>query len=101
MNTPAQTRPTQATVSAYERLRTRGIEFHSRIDGELGLSVFLRHGMLAWTRAYSSVLIEARTSPLLLDTTRIPSPLHDDIIDVMVTMATCASRSFHKGELSV
>ncbi len=97
MNTPAETRPTEATVSAYERLRGRCLEPHPRVDGELGLSVLLRDGMLAWTRICSPVFNTAHTNPTPLDTARIPSPLYESIIDVMVAMATSLSRSDHHG----
>ncbi len=100
MKTPAETRPTEATVIVYETLRRRCLERHPRVNGELGLSVLLRNGMLAWTRTCSPLLSAACTRPAPLDTARVPSPLRDGIIDVMVTMATSVSRSFHKGALS-
>ena len=99
MNTPAETRPTEATVSAYETLRRRCLEDSPRVDGELGLSVLLRHGMLAWTRTCSPLLNAAHTHPVPLDTARVPPPLRDGIIDVMVSMATSISRSVRNGVL--
>jgi hypothetical protein len=99
MNAPAETRPTEATVSAYETLRRRCLESPPRVDGELGLSVLLRHGLLAWSRTCLPVLNAARTRPASIDTARVPSPLRDGIIDVMVTMTTSVSRSVHNGAL--
>ncbi len=96
MTAPAETQPTDATVSAYEALRERSLEHHSGVVAELGLSVLLRDGMLAWMRAGLAVLTGASTAPTALDTTRVSSPLRDDIVDVMVTMATSVSRSFTK-----
>lgn len=99
MNTPAETRPTEATVIVYETLRRRCLEYPPRVDGELGLSVLLRHGMLAWTRTCPPLLNAARPRPAPVDTARIPLPLHDGIIDVMVTMVTSALGSVHNGAL--
>lgn len=100
MNVPAEMRPSKAIVSAYERLRERIVEPHRRVNGALGLNILLRHGLLAWMRTYSPALIDTRTSPAPIDTTRVPSALRDDIIDVMVTMATSASRPLHQGAAS-
>jgi hypothetical protein len=100
MNTPADKRPTETTVSAYEQLRARILDPHLRVNGELGLSVLLRQGLLAWTRTYSALLSEVHTSAMRLDSTRVSASLHHEIIDVMVAMATCPSRSFHPGALS-
>jgi hypothetical protein len=98
MNTPVEMRPTQATVSAYERLRGRYLEpLLTRVDGELGLSVLLRQGMFAWTRTCSSAPNLAQASPAPLDNARVPAPLHHAIIDVMVSMATSVSRSVQPG----
>ena len=99
MNTPTEIRPTEATVSVYETLRERCLEYPPQVEGELGLSVLLRHGMLAWTRTCSPLLNAARPRPAPVDTARVPSPLRDGIIDVMVTMVTSASRSVHNGAL--
>jgi hypothetical protein len=99
MNTPVEIRPAEATVSAYETLRRRCLEHRPQVDGELGLSVLLRHGMLAWIRTCPPVFNAARTRSAPLDTARIPSPLRDDIIEVMVTMATSVSRAVHNGAL--
>jgi hypothetical protein len=97
MNTQAETRPTEATVSTYETLRRRCLEDPPRADGELGLSVLLRHGMLAWTRTCSPLHNTAHTRSAPLDTARVPSPLRDGIINVMVSMATSISRSIRNG----
>ena len=99
MNAPAEIRPTEATVSAYETLRRCCLESPPRVDGELGLSVLLRHGMLAWTRTCPSLLNAASPRPAPVDIARVPSPLRDGIIDVMVTMVTSASESIHNGAL--
>ncbi len=99
MNTSAETRPTEVAVNAYETLRRRCLEDPPRLDGELGLSVLLRHGMLAWTRTCSPLLNAVCIRPAPLNTARIPSPLRDGIIDVMVSMATSISRSVHNGVL--
>lgn len=97
MKSPVQTRPTEAAVSTYERLRGSCLEARSRLAGELGLNVLLRHGMLAWTRTCPPALDTSRARPAPLDTARVPSPLHEDIINVMVAMATSLSRSVHNG----
>jgi hypothetical protein len=95
----AETCPTAATVSAYERLRGCCLEARSAHAGELGLKVFLRHGMLAWTRTCPPALGTSRPLPAPLDTARVPSPLHEDVVNVMVAMATSLSRSVHNGAL--
>jgi hypothetical protein len=95
----AETCPTAATVSAYERLRGCCLEARSAHAGELGLNVFLRHGMLAWTRTGQPALGTSHPLGAPVDTARVPSPLHEDIIHVMVTMATNLSRSAHSGAL--
>jgi hypothetical protein len=95
----AQTRLTDATVIVYETLRRRCFEYPPRVDGELGLSVLLRHGMLAWTRTCPPLLNVARPRTAPVDTARVPSLLRDGIIDVMVTMVTSASGSVHNGAL--
>ena len=99
MKTQAETRPTEATVIVYETLRRRCLDYPPRVDGELGLSVLLRHGMLAWTRTCPSLLNAASPRPAPVDIARVPSPLRDGIIDVMVTMVTSASESIHNGAL--
>jgi len=86
-------------VSAYERLRGSCLEARSRLAGELGLNVLLRHGMLAWTRTGQPAFSTSRPLGAPVDTARVPSPLHEDIIHVMVTMATNLSRSAHNGAL--
>jgi hypothetical protein len=86
-------------VNTYERLRSSCLEARSRLAGELGLNVLLRHGMLAWTRTCPPALGTSRPLPAPVDTARVPSPLHEDIINVMVTMATRLSRSAHSGAL--
>jgi hypothetical protein len=91
--------PTEATVITYERLRGACLEARSAHAGELGLNVLLRHGMLAWTRTCPPALGTSRRLPAPLDTARVPSPLHEDIINVMVAMATSLSRSIDNGAL--
>lgn len=97
MNTPAEIRPTEATVSAYEMLRRRCLEYPPRVGGEFGLNVLLSHGMLAWIRTCPSLPRAARSRPAPVDTTRVLSPLRDGIINVMVTMVTSASGLVHNG----
>jgi hypothetical protein len=97
MNTPVETRFTEETVRAYEILRGRCLEHPPRIDGELGLSILLRQGMLAWARTCLPLPNPALPRPMPIDTARVPSPLRDSIINVMVSMVTSASRSIHKG----
>jgi hypothetical protein len=92
MNTSAGTRPREAMVSAYERLRGGCLEARPRLGGELGLSVLLRHGMLAWTRAWAPPLETQPPAAVRLDTARLPCALHEDIIAVMVAMATSRAR---------
>lgn len=97
MNTPAEIRPTEATVSAYEGLRGRLLDPYPRVSGELGLNVLLRQGMLAWTRISLPVPGTAQTTAMPLDTARVPDPLQVDVIDVMVNMVTSVSRSVQPG----
>jgi hypothetical protein len=97
MNTPAEPRPSEATVHAYETLRERSLERFPRSGGELGLNLLLRQGMLAWTRVYAAKLSGARSRSAPPDPTRIPAPVRDNIIDVMVAMATQVSRSLRQG----
>ncbi|MEA3291399.1 MAG: hypothetical protein U9Q71_03710 [Pseudomonadota bacterium] len=86
-------------MTAYERLRGWILDSHPRLNGEPGLSVILRHGMLAWARTCTPVLTETYPSSEPLDARRVPAPLRDDIIDVMVAMVTNVSRSVHNGAL--
>ena len=95
----AETCPTEATANTYERLRSSCLEARSRLAGEFGLNVLLRHGMLAWTRTCPAALGATRPLPAPIDTARISSPLHEDILDVMVAMATSIARSTHNGAL--
>lgn len=98
MNASAEPRPTAATVSAYEVLRRRYLERQPRVDGERGLSVLLRQGMLAWTRACSPLFSPPPTQPPPLpNTTHVPSPLRDGLIDVLVSMVMDLSRTAHNG----
>jgi hypothetical protein len=99
MTTCAEPYPTAATVSAYERLRGGCLEARRRLAGELGLSVLLRYGMLAWIRACVPALEAKPPACVPLDTARVPSSLREDIIDVMVAMATSLARSTHTGAL--
>jgi hypothetical protein len=99
MTTPAEPRPCKATAGSYERLRRHCLAPHARVEGELGLSVFLRHGMLAWTRVCAPLPSAVCTRPAPLDTARVPSALRNGIIDVMVTMATRRSRVAAEGVL--
>jgi hypothetical protein len=99
MTTPGESRPCATAVGSYERLRRHCLEPHCRAEGELGLSVFLRHGMLAWTRVCVCVQAAVRTRPAPLDPARVPSALRSGIVDVMVTMATRRSRAAHDGAL--
>jgi hypothetical protein len=101
MNPPPEPPPSEVTLGVYEQLRERMLEPTPRVTGELGLNVLLRHGMLAWTRITSPLLGEARLSPTPLDTPRISAPLHEEIIDLMVSMAICLSRSLHPGALAL
>jgi len=86
-------------VKTDERLRSACLEVRSALAGELGLNVLLRHGMLAWTRTCLLALGTARPLATPVDTARVPSPLHEDIIHVMVTMATKLSQSAHGAAL--
>jgi hypothetical protein len=98
MNTRVEPCPTAATVSAYERLRSHCLEARPRVAGALGLSVLLRYGMLAWAHACVPAR-QAKRPPaaVRLETARAPAPLHEDIIDVMVSMTMSCSRSAHSG----
>lgn len=98
MNTRAKTCPT-AAVSTYERLRGGYLEARPHLADELGLSVLLRQGMLAWTRTCTPAPGTSSPPPAPVDRTRVPAPLHEDIIHVMVTMTTSLSRSVHGGAL--
>jgi hypothetical protein len=99
MTTPGESRPGEATVGSYERLRRHCLEPHCRVEGELGLSVFLRHGMLAWSRLCAPLPSAVRTRPAPLDAARVPSALRNGIIDVMVAMATRRARAAPEGVL--
>ncbi len=99
MNTSAETQPSDTTISTYEMLRRQSIEHATRASGELGLSVFLRHGMLAWTRTCSPPPNATVTPPVPLDTALVSLSLRDDIIGVMASMVTSVSRSAHNGAL--
>jgi len=92
MNTRVETCPL-AAVSTYERLRGGYLEARLRLAGELGLNVLLRQGMLAWTRTCRAA--RSSPTPAPVDRTRVPGPLHEDIVHVMVTMTTSLSRSVH------
>jgi hypothetical protein len=98
MNTRAET-SLMAAVSTYERLRGDYLEARLRLAGELGLNVLLRQGMLAWTRTCPPTPGTPSPPPAPVDRTRVPAPLHEDIIHVMVTMTTSLSRSVHGGAL--
>jgi hypothetical protein len=98
MNTRADT-CLMAALSTYERLRGSYLEARLRLAGELGLNVLLRQGMLAWTRTCPPALPTSLPPPAPVDRTRVPGPLHEDIIHVMVTMTTSLSRSVHGGAL--
>jgi len=98
MNTSAGTRPREAVVSAYERLRGGCLEASPRLGGELGLSVLLRHGMLAWTRAWAPPRATQPPAAVRLDAARLPCA-HEDIIAVMVAMAIARARSRPIGAL--
>jgi hypothetical protein len=86
-----------ATVSTYERLRNGYLEARLHLAGELGLNLLLRQGMLAWTRTRPMTPGTPPPAPAALDRTRVPVPLHEEIVHVMVTMTTCLSRSVHGG----
>jgi hypothetical protein len=99
MNARVETDPTAATVHTYERLRGSYLETRLYLAGELGLNVLLRQGMLAWIRTCPPARGSPSPPPGPVDRTRVPAPLHEDIIDVMVTMTTSLSRSVHGGAL--
>jgi len=99
MNTRPEPCPIAATVSAYERLRGDYLEARLRLAGELGLNVLLRQGMLAWTRVCLAPLELSSAPAGPVDRTRVPAPLHEEIIHVMVTMATSLSPSVRGGAL--
>lgn len=78
-------------VSAYEILRGRILELELRGAGELGLSVLLRKGMLAWICAHASVLSERRPTRSELEPTRVSMELHDELLQVMLAIAMASS----------
>jgi hypothetical protein len=82
------------TVRAYEHLRCCCLEAPLGLAGP-GLSVLLGQGMLAWARACVPRLKSQAPTPGPLETT--PSVRHQDIIDVLVSMAMQCSRSTHSG----
>ena len=57
------------------------------------------HVSLAEAEAPEPVGNAAHTRAAPLDTARVPSPLREGIVDVMVSMATSVSRSVHHGAL--
>ncbi|MEA1053124.1 hypothetical protein U5801_25430 [Lamprobacter modestohalophilus] len=84
-----------ATVRAYEHLRRCCLEASPHLAVAPGLSVLLGQGMLAWARACVPTLKPQAPTPLPLETA--PSVRHQDIIDVLVSMAMQCSRSAHIG----
>jgi hypothetical protein len=75
-------------VNHYEYLRRACLEACTPLPGALGLTVLLRHGMLAWSGLCAATLSDARAPAIPLDRARVPAPVHADIVQVMVTMAT-------------
>ena len=80
------------TVDAYELLRDQCVEHHSKSSAELGLSVLLRNGMLAWTSAYSRLVSSERTRSVAPYDARPVAPSRNSLIDIMVAMVTGVSR---------
>lgn len=81
----------ESSSAAYETLRSSILDTRPRPTGELGLSVLLRQGMLAWLRAHAPVLNEPHRRPANVDATRVSMDLHDELIHVMVTMAMASN----------
>lgn len=80
------------SVGAYELLRERCVENHSQPSVELGLSVLLRNGMLAWITTYSRLMSSERTRPVTPDDAQPVAPSRSTLIDLMVAMVTSVSR---------
>lgn len=81
-------------MAAYETLRERFLNLSSRPASDLGLNVLLRQGMLAWLRAQAPVPNPRRPPrPAHVDSTRVATDLHDELIHAMVAM-TMASNVF-------
>jgi hypothetical protein len=97
MTSPVEATPTEGTVTAYETLRSRCLDHRIRRDGGVGLSVFLRQGMLAWARTVRAEPNRLPKPPVPRDSSPIPATLRAGIIDVMVAMVTSVSRSNHTG----
>jgi hypothetical protein len=83
------------TVRAYEHLRHGCLEAPRGLADAPGLSVLLGQGMLAWARACVPTPKPQAPMPRPLETA--PSRLHQDVIDLMVSMAMQCSRSPHSG----
>jgi len=84
-------------VQAYELLRDQCVEHPSKPSTELGLSVLLRNGMLAWTSAYMTSAYRQqvnaeRTCSVAHDDARLAAPSRSSLIDIMVCMVTGGSR---------
>ena len=79
------------SVQAYELLRDQCVEHPSKPSTELGLSVLLRNGMLAWTSAYLQQMSTERTCSVAPDA-QPAAPSRSSLIDIMVCMVTGGSR---------
>lgn len=74
-------------VNHYEHLRHAYLEARAELPGALGLTVLLRHGLLAWCRLCVTTL-RAGPAPIPAgDQARVPASWQADIVQVMVTMA--------------
>jgi hypothetical protein len=78
-------------MNLYETVRARFVGAPCGPVGELGLAVLIRHGMLAWCHACTPTLDHAPVRLEVVDATRVSVDCHDELIDVMVTMAMTSS----------
>lgn len=74
-------------VNHYEHLRHAYLEARAELPGALGLTVLLRHGLLAWSRLCATTLSAGHAPTLAADQARVPASWPADIVPVMVTMA--------------
>ncbi|MBK5969358.1 MULTISPECIES: hypothetical protein [Thiorhodovibrio] len=99
MNTAPEPTPALDTLSAYERLRAHCLEARAGRAEELGLNILLRHGMLTWARLGVPKCKPAleRSVSGAAPPLSAPSPLHAELIDVLVSMAIHCSQAPHSG----
>ena len=91
MNTSPTAQLADTVVALYETVRACMVSAPSWRTGERGLAVLVHRGMLTWCHACAPMLAPARATPVPVDATRVSMDCHDELIDVMVTMAMTSS----------